>query len=122
MPLQVIDKQNKIICDAGSTPQALLVTSQSHVFELHELCATIADCIATKNIPSFGSCTHTPAPPSSSGGPCVPNPSSAPWSPGSSTTTYDGFKALRKTDTLTCATGGTISVQEPGQQELDVVD
>jgi hypothetical protein len=42
------------------------------------------------------------------------------WAPGSPTTSYDGIKALRITDTLQCATGGTISIVQPGQPELFV--
>jgi hypothetical protein len=40
--------------------------------------------------------------------------------PGSPTTTYQQQRALRLTDTLQCASGGTISFISPGQLPQDV--
>lgn len=118
-PLQVIDAQNMMVCTGCPKPEPLIVTSQVNVFASNQLCATIADCIPPANILPFGPCAHIPAGGSPSGGPCVPAPVGM-WQPGSATTTYDGIKALRITDTLKCLTGGTITFMQPGQPELTV--
>lgn len=118
-PLQVINAQNMMVCTGCPKPQPLLVTSQQNVFASDQLCATIADCAPMENIMPFGPCALTPAPPSPSGGPCIPKPVGL-WQPGSPTTTYDGIPALRITDTLQCAMGGTITFVQPGQPELEV--
>jgi hypothetical protein len=118
-PLQVINAQNMIVCTGCPKPQPLIVTSQPNVFASEQLCATIADCIPMANILPFGPCALTPLPPSPSGGPCIPKPVGM-WTPGSPTTTYDGIPALRVTDVLQCAMGGTITFVEPGQPELTV--
>jgi hypothetical protein len=118
-PLQVINAMNTIVCSACPKPQPLMVTMQQNVFASDQLCATIEDRAPAVNILPFGPCALTPAPPSPSGGPCVPKTAPT-WLPGSSTTTYDGIPALRVTDTLQCLTGGTIKVMQPGQPELTV--
>ncbi len=116
-PLQVINAMNSIVCSGCPKPQPLIVTMQQNVFASQQLCATIADCAPAVNILPFGPCSFTPTP--AGPGPCIPKPSGM-WAPGSSTTTYDGIKALRIVDTLQCATGGTIKVMMPGQPELTV--
>ena len=119
-PLQVIDALNSIICTGCPKPQPLKVTSQFNVFCENQLCATIADCIPMVNIMPFGPCAFTPAPPSPSGGPCIPKPTGM-WQPGSEAiATYDGIKALRIVDTLQCAMGGTIMVANAGQVIMTV--
>lgn len=112
--LQVIDVQNLIMCTGCPKPQPLKVASQPITKTSEQLCATVADCMPMVNILPFGPCAFTPAPPSPSGGPCIPKPVGM-WTPGSLTTTYLGNKALRKMDMLQCATGGTITVMNPGQ-------
>jgi hypothetical protein len=117
--LQVIDAKNLMICTGCPAPQVLTVTSTKTVNCADQLCATIADCIPMVNIKPFGPCAFTPAPPSPSGGPCVPAPVGK-WQPGSAMTTHEDNPALRKSDTLPCALGGTISIAVPGQTKTFV--
>ena len=118
-PLQVIDALNMIVCTGCPKPQPLTVTTNMNVFAMDQLCATIADCAPMVNIMPFGPCLFTPAPPSPSGGPCIPKPAGM-RAPGSLTTTYDEIPALRETDMLQCASGGTITIMMPGQEILTV--
>ena len=110
--LQVIDARNLIICTACPTPQPLVVTSNTVVHCDDQLCATIADCAPGTNIKPFAGCAIT-------GGPCSPSPVGM-WGPGSAVTTHLDQKALRKSDTLACAVGGTISVMSAGQSRMFV--
>ena len=118
-PLQVIDALNQIMCTGCPAPSVLTVTSQPTVFNTEQLCATIMDCIPMVNLKPFGPCAFTPEPPSPSGGPCIPKPAGT-WTPGATTTTYDNMPALRQTDTLQCAMGGTIMILNPGQTIMTV--
>ncbi|MEO7248279.1 MAG: DUF4280 domain-containing protein [Novosphingobium sp.] len=113
-PLNVISLKNKIACTGCPIPNALLVTSQLTVLNEGPQRATIADCIPMVNVMPFGPCAFTPAPPSPSGGPCIPKPVGM-WKPGSATTFVAKIPALRQTDTLQCGMGGTIMVLFPGQ-------
>jgi hypothetical protein len=113
-PLLVIDNLNMIICTGCPKPQPLKVTMNQTEYASKQLSATIADCVPALNIKPFGPCLFTPAPPSTSGGPCIPKPLGM-WQPGSSMTKIQKIPALRQTDTLKCASGGTISVMMPGQ-------
>ena len=112
--LQVVNATNMIVCTGCPKPQPLIVTSQVITTCDNQLCATVADCIPMTNILPFGPCAFTPAPPSPSGGPCVPKPVGM-WTPGSLTTTYMENRALRKQDTLACGSVGMITVLQPGQ-------
>ena len=118
-PLQVIAAKSQIACTGCPIPHPLIVTSHSTVVNSQVLRATIADCNPITNIVPFGPCAFTPAPPSPSGGPCIPKPLGM-WSPGSSTTIVSKFPALRQTDVLQCAMGGTIMVIDPGQSQYFV--
>lgn len=113
-PLQVIDVMNKIICSGCPKPQPLKVTTNPNVFASKQLCATIMDCAPMVNILPFGPCAFTPAPPSPSGGPCIPKPVGT-WQPGSAMTNIHSIRSLRQTDTLQCGQGGTISILFAGQ-------
>ena len=110
--LQVIDARNLIICSACPAPQTLSVSSNTVVHCDDELCATVADCATGANVKPFAGCAIP-------GGPCAPAPVGM-WGPGSSKTTHCDQKALRKSDTLACAVGGTISVLSPGQSKMFV--
>ena len=113
-PMQVVNATNMIMCTGCPKPQPLTVTSQQIATNSGQLCATIADCAPMTNILPFGPCAFTPLPPSPSGGPCIPKPAGM-WTPGSSITSIQGMPALRNSDTLQCASGGTITVTMPGQ-------
>lgn len=118
-PLQVINAVNSIICTGCPTPLPLRVTMNQTVNCSSQLCATIADCMPIVNITPFGPCLFTPAPPSPSGGPCIPKPVGT-WRPGSVMTSHQKIPALRQTDTLQCASGGMIMVANPGQAQAFV--
>jgi hypothetical protein len=113
-PLNVVSLKNKIACTGCPIPNSLIVTSQPAALNESAQRATIADCAPMVNIMPFGPCAFTPAPPSPSGGPCIPKPVGM-WKPGSTTTLVANIPALRQTDTLQCASGGTIMVIFPGQ-------
>lgn len=113
-PLQVIDSLNLITCTGCPVPQPLKVTTNQTVNASSQLCATIADCAPVANIRPWPTCAFTPAPPSPSGGPCMPKPTGF-WQPGSGTVTIQSIPALRDSDILPCAQGGLISVLFAGQ-------
>jgi hypothetical protein len=117
--LQVINALNLIVCSGCPKPQPLTTLTNQVTTCDDQFCATIADCAPGANILPFGPCAFTPAPPSPSGGPCIPKPVGQ-WAPGSITTTYQGHRALRQQDKLTCATGGVITILQPGQSHTFV--
>jgi hypothetical protein len=114
MPLQVIDKLNAIICTGCPSPNVLTVTMNQTVFCSGQLCATIKDRVPALNILPFPACAFNAAT-----GTCIPA-IPADWTPGSPTTSHQKIPALRQSDTLQCAVGGTISIQFAGQAQVDV--
>ncbi|GMV98142.1 MAG: DUF4280 domain-containing protein [Phycisphaerae bacterium] len=105
-------------CTCGTTPSALIVTSQQQVKIGNQLAATVMDNAFTTNIPPFGPCSALTAKASGVSTPCA-LVAAGPWMPGSTSIVKIGNqKALLDTDKLNCTAGpGVISVSNPGQPQ-----
>lgn len=115
MPGPVVVEGAVMMCDMGTAPMSLCVTSQE-LFTLEGLlAATIADCVPGENIPPFATCNVLTAAASGVPTPCVPAPT-GPWTPGSEEQTVNGLPLLIVPATLQCGVGGTITISEPGQE------
>ena len=112
-----------ISCSMGTTPTALVVTSNMTVTATMTA-ATIMDYASVTNIPSFTLCASTTNPTTiaataaASGvytqGACIPVVA-APWLPGATKTNIGNYAALTDSCTCTCSYGGTISITYAGQ-------
>ena len=108
-------------CPFGTGPATLQIMRPG--FQINNQgVANIQDFQPTTNIPHFIMCT-TPTNPAVSaalGAPqaCIPV-IPAPWQPGSTVMTIDGFPALTSNSTCMCAYGGQISVTNSGQTAFD---
>lgn len=115
-------------CSFGTAPSILLVTPEKRVFG-GTPAANVTDCLALKNIPSFGTCFSMSNPQvliatTAAGGvltpmPCVPV-ITGPWVPGSPSLLVGGFPALHDACQCSCAWGGVICIQNPGQTSVEV--
>jgi hypothetical protein len=119
MPLQVINQLGMCICTMGAAPSPIVVTSNQTEFCNGQLSATIMDYVSLTNITPFGTCTTLTAAANGVPTPCVPATQS-PWTTGSPITSIQKIPSLRECDTLACLVGGTISIQFPGQTQVDV--
>lgn len=118
-----------IQCSFGTTPGQLLITPENQTNGSTLPAATIMDNVPMKNIMPFGMCTtlsnpQVAAATSAAQGvltpqPCIPV-TSAPWTPGSPTILIGHKPAVSSACTLMCTWGGMISVQNPGQQTVNV--
>jgi len=118
-----------IQCSFGTTPGQLLVTPENRTNGNNLPAATIMDNVPMKNIMPFGMCTtlsnpQVAAATSAAQGvltpqPCIPL-TSAPWMPGSPTILISNKPAINNTCSLLCTWGGTISIQNAGQQTVNV--
>lgn len=118
-----------IQCSFGTTPGQLLVTPENRTNGSKLPAATIMDNVPMKNIMPFGMCTtlsnpQVAAATSAAQGvltpqPCIPL-TSAPWMPGSPTILISNKPAINNTCSLLCTWGGTISIQNAGQQTVNV--
>jgi hypothetical protein len=118
-----------IQCSFGTTPSQLLITPENRTSGSQMAAATIMDNVPMKNIMPFGMCTtltnpQVAAATSAAQGvltpqPCIPV-TSAPWTPGSSNILINKKPAINNTCTLMCNWGGVISVQNAGQQTVNV--
>ena len=118
-------------CDKGTAPSSLAVIPSAATTGDGPPAATIMDFAPMVNIPPFAMCQGTnsanpavaAATAAASGtptpAPCIPVTTS-PWSPGSSTTTIGGNKALTADSTCKCAWTGTIEITDAGQSSIDV--
>ena len=115
-------------CTFGLSPSTYNVQPVSKVQSAMPL-ANIEDKAAVVNIPPFGMCTcqanpavaaataaamGTPTP-----APCTPQ-IAAPWTPGSATVTIGGKPALTNSSKLVCTYGGSISITNPGTNNIQV--
>jgi hypothetical protein len=114
MPGPVVVEGALMMCDAGTAPMPLAVTSQELVMVGGLLAATIADCVPDDNVPPFVTCNILTAAALGVPTPCVPAPV-GPWSPGSVAQTVNGLPLLITPAVLQCGIGGTITITEPGQ-------
>jgi len=117
-----------IACSFGMAPSSLTVIPKGlPVQTSDQLAATVQDMIPMANIMPFGMCT-TPSNPQVAAAttaalgvltpqPCIPV-TTAPWTPGSPTVTFDGIAALTATCKCMCTWGGVITVSVPGQMTV----
>ena len=111
-------------CSNGTAPSKLVVISQTSVNTENNLAATINDHIPFTNILPFGLCTSSANPLVSAAfgapQPCTPVVP-APWSSGCSDVLICGKKALNDNSTCSCVFAqGTISIDSPGQNSVDI--
>ena len=128
MPKLVVKGAN-LACSMGASPSQLSVLPANKVAGDSMDAANVQDMKPNVNIMPFGMCQSMSNPQVASATaaaqgvltpqPCVPNTTS-PWTPGSTSVTIGGQKALSDSCKLTCAFGGQIQVQSPGQTDIDV--
>jgi hypothetical protein len=114
-------------CDMGDTPCTLVVETPDIVTEL--LAGTDVDGVEIENLPTFGMCMSEMNPEVAAATaaaegvltpmPCVPMTCGT-WVPGSPTVAMGEGLALSEESTLECAYGGTITIEDPGQEIVEV--
>lgn len=102
---QTITEQAILLCDKGTNPSQLKVTSQQFCTAEKKLIATEQDKIPEVNIPNFGICAITQ-------NKCLPSP--VLWQKATEKDTINHLKILTEKSTCQCAVGGKISVQHKG--------
>ncbi|MEK9812811.1 MAG: DUF4280 domain-containing protein [Bordetella sp.] len=115
-------------CSFGVAPSSLVVLPVNRVLTTTPA-ANILDNIPMLNIPPFGMCQSMANPSVAAATaaalgvltpmPCIPV-TPAPWSPGSATVKLGGMPALQDSSKLNCAWGGSISLNQPGQQTVSI--
>jgi hypothetical protein len=115
-------------CSFGVAPSSLVVLPVNRVLTTTPA-ANILDNIPMLNIPPFGMCQSMANPSVAAATaaalgvltpmPCIPV-TPAPWSPGSATIKLGGMPALQDSSKLNCAWGGSISLNQPGQQTVSI--
>lgn len=117
-------------CSFGVAPSTLVVIPAGMPVMINNMpAATIMDHKPIANIPPFGMCT-TPSNPTVAAAtsaalgvltpmPCIPV-TTAPWTPGASTTTIGNFPALHSACQCMCQWGGVITISNPGQTTTQV--
>ncbi|PID86682.1 MAG: hypothetical protein CSA11_11240 [Chloroflexi bacterium] len=118
-----------IQCSFGTTPGQLLIAPENLTNGCSMPAATIMDNVPMKNVLPCGMCTTLTNPQVAAATaaaqgvltpqPCIPV-TTAPWTPGSPTVTIGMKPALNNSCALTCAWGGVISIQNAGQQTVNV--
>lgn len=107
----------KLNCPAGSAPSNLIVLPRSTMCG-GKPAANIMDKNPFANILPFGTCQILTSAALGVPTPCVPA-IAAPWSPGSSTVKVDGMPALIDSDTCICTIGGSITITDAGQTDVE---
>ncbi len=97
-----------IQCTGSPAPGVLTVIPAGRPMVNGQAVANITDAAPMVNIKPFGPCAFTPAPPSPSGGPCIPK--TVAWTPGKPTVMIGGQPVVTQTSTCQCGSGGTIMV------------
>lgn len=93
-------------CSLGSTPSTLTVVN-SKVKAGSQFVGVISD----KVVGTFGTC------PNLGPGPCAPA-FAGNWSPGCAKNKVSGTSCIKKSDTLSCSIGGTVSISNAGQTKV----
>ena len=115
-------------CSFGVAPASLVVLPVNCVFTTTPA-ANVLDNIPMLNILPFGMCQSMANPTVAAAtaaamGVLTPMPcrplTPAPWSPGSSTVKLGGMPALQDSSKLNCVWGGSISINQPGQQTVSI--
>lgn len=107
MPHKLTEKA-LLLCDKGSKPSQLKVTSQTFSKAEDKLIATEQDKQPEINIPSFGVCAVTKIK-------C--SPAIIKWEKTTEKDTINNYKILTEDSTCKCTVGGKISVQNKGHSE-----
>ncbi len=116
-------------CSCGTARACLAVSPVNRVVANNLPVASIMDHVPMVNILPFGMCRSIANPAVAAGNaatlgaltpmPCVPV-TTTPWVPGMPTVTIAGFPTLGADDRLLCAWAGEISIDQPGQQTVQV--
>jgi hypothetical protein len=93
-------------CSLGSTPSTLSVPSSQAKAQSQNI-----GVVTDKIIGTFGTC------PNLGPGPCAPSITGN-WSPGCTKNKLSGTACIKKTDTLMCSVGGTITITNAGQTKV----
>jgi hypothetical protein len=115
-------------CSFGVAPSSLVVLPVNRVFTTTPA-ANILDNVPMLNVPPFGMCQSMANPSVAAATaaalgvltpmPCIPV-TPVPWSPGSATVKLGGIPALQDSSKLNCVWGGSISINQPGQQTVSI--
>ena len=117
MPQRITDRAI-LKCNQGTITSNLTVTSQHFYYAEDKLVALEEDKIPMVNIMPFGQCRLKP---SITGYlPCTPAPIA--WQQTTLKDVVNGMKILTEESICPCATGGTISVQYKGYDEIHGTD
>ncbi len=116
-------------CSFGMAPSSLMVLPANRTMTGNMPDANIMDNKPMVNIMPFGMCQSMANPTVASATaaalgvltpmPCVPM-ISAPWAPGSPQVMVGGKPALNNSSKLMCNWGGVISINNPGQQTVQI--
>lgn len=116
-------------CSFGTSPSSLMVLPTNMVTTGNMTAANIMDNKPMANIMPFGMCQSMTNPVVAAATAaamgvltpqaCIPV-ISAPWAPGSPQVMVGGKPALNNTSKLMCNWGGVISINNPGQQTVQV--
>ncbi len=128
MPTQVVTGA-MMTCSFGAAPSSFVATGSAAVTADKMPAGNIMDFAPISNIPPFGVCSSLSNPTVASATtaalgvltpmPCIPA-TSAPWTPGASTTTVGSMPALHDGCTLMCSYGGSISITNAGATTVTV--
>jgi hypothetical protein len=115
-------------CSFGVAPSSLVVLPVNRVITTTPA-AKILDNDPILNVPPFGMCQSMANPSVAAATaaalgvltpmPCIPV-TPAPWSPGSTTVKLGEMPALQDSSKLNCVWGGSISINQPGQQTVSI--
>jgi len=96
-------------CSKGTAPNTLKIMDKNQIYIKGKPVATVDDCKAMMNIPSFATCRRRHSPP------CTPIPIGK-WKNGKNEVVAKGTPSLMDNSTIKCAHGGTIKIINPGQK------
>lgn len=117
-------------CSFGAAPSTLIAIPKGPpALATGPNAATINDHVPLINIPSFGMCASlaNPAVATATAAafgvltpmPCIPV-TPVPWTPGSSKVLINNTRALNDTSKCMCTWLGVITIQDPGQQPIQI--
>lgn len=114
-------------CSFGNAPSSIAVLPNNKVMTNNVPAANIMDNKPMVNVMTFGMCSSMSNPTVASATaaamgvltpmPCVPV-LTAPWTPGAPTVLIGGQPALNNSSKLICAWGGNISINNPGENNV----
>ena len=119
----------ELACSMGNAAATFAVASPHGTDAVNAAAGTIDDFAPNTNIATFGMCQSLANPEVASAtaaaqGTLTPQPCNpvvtAPWSPGATVTTLRQRPALTDACSCACQWGGSITVTNAGQQDVDV--